>query len=258
MKTSYGVEIGPLGTFTLRVVEPVLSDGELVGYIEMGKEIEDALVLLEEKYSQNIAVVLKKEELERNSWEEGMKMLERDYDWNQLESNVFIYSSFDKLSKEVLTWIDLKEEDYDRKINIENFSFDKKEWRTFSFPFFDASSKEVGRFIAMIDLTDYMVYFQRIILLGTVFGLIIFLIMVIFIYIILRNTDESILKQQKVIRENIKRYNELALQSKTFIWEVDKDAKYTYVSENVKDVIGYTSKELINKKRSLIYILKKI
>ena len=36
---SSGIELGPLGTFTLRVVHPWFIDGILAGYIELGKEI---------------------------------------------------------------------------------------------------------------------------------------------------------------------------------------------------------------------------
>lgn len=43
-KIASGIEIGPLGTFTLRVVQPVFDGGTLIGYLELGKEIEDIIV----------------------------------------------------------------------------------------------------------------------------------------------------------------------------------------------------------------------
>ena len=36
-KTASGIELGPLGTFTLRVVRPVYDGGALVGYLELGQ-----------------------------------------------------------------------------------------------------------------------------------------------------------------------------------------------------------------------------
>jgi sensor histidine kinase regulating citrate/malate metabolism len=38
-KSASGIEMGPLGTLTLRVVLPVFEDGILIGYMELGKEI---------------------------------------------------------------------------------------------------------------------------------------------------------------------------------------------------------------------------
>jgi PAS domain S-box-containing protein len=32
-----------------------------------------------------------------------------------------------------------------------------------------------------------------------------------------------------------------------WIWEVDKNGKYTYVSDTVKNILGYSSEELIGK-----------
>ncbi len=53
---------------------------------------------------------------------------------------------------------------------------------------------------------------------------------------------------EDLLEEKEKLYEELAKQSRTFIWEVDKKGNYLYVSENVKDVIGYKAEELVNKK----------
>ena len=38
-----GIELGPLGTFTIRVVQPVFDGQNLIGYLELGMEIEDLL-----------------------------------------------------------------------------------------------------------------------------------------------------------------------------------------------------------------------
>ena len=91
--TSYNVcytkllRIGPLGTFTLRVIQPVFEGNELVGYVELGKEIEDVLQSLHQKSGKEIAVVIRKEYLSRPAWEEGMKMLGRKGDWGQLDDD---------------------------------------------------------------------------------------------------------------------------------------------------------------------------
>ena len=43
-----GIELGPLGTFTLRVVHPWYIDGVLAGYIELGKEIQNIAPLIKQ------------------------------------------------------------------------------------------------------------------------------------------------------------------------------------------------------------------
>ena len=59
------------------------------------------------------------------------------------------------------------------------------------------------------------------------------------------------ISQEKIISEKIKesedRYSSLSKQSRSFVWEVDSRARYVYVSDNVKDVIGYSVPEIIGK-----------
>ena len=52
-KDSWGIELGPLGMFTLRYVYPWQIDGKLAGYIELG---EDHLVLLQKILCQSFRV----------------------------------------------------------------------------------------------------------------------------------------------------------------------------------------------------------
>lgn len=62
---------------------------------------------------------------------------------------------------------------------------------------------------------------------------------------------ESILmryRMEKKMKDSEERYKELAMQSRTFIWEVDKNAKYVYVSDNIKEIFGYKPEEVIGKK----------
>jgi PAS domain S-box-containing protein len=57
--------------------------------------------------------------------------------------------------------------------------------------------------------------------------------------------------ERKEIENQLKvsfdRYNDLAVQSKTVSWEVNKDGLYTFISSNVKDVWGYSPEEIVNK-----------
>lgn len=53
---------------------------------------------------------------------------------------------------------------------------------------------------------------------------------------------------EKYLEESEKRYRELAKLSQTMVWEVDKDGRYTYVNEAVKELLGYSPEELVGKK----------
>ncbi|MFP4384354.1 MAG: cache domain-containing protein [Spirochaetia bacterium] len=56
----WGIELGPLGTFTLRYVKPVYFGDQLAGYLELGKEIEEILSAAAASDPLSLAVVIEK------------------------------------------------------------------------------------------------------------------------------------------------------------------------------------------------------
>ena len=78
-----GVELGPLGTLTLRAVMPLRENGRTIGYIELGEETLEVVQHLSREFNDDAYVLLHKENLSRQSWEEGMRMLGRGYEWDR-------------------------------------------------------------------------------------------------------------------------------------------------------------------------------
>ena len=88
-----GIELGPLGTFTLRSVLPVVHDGKLLGYIELGQEIDKLIRDTRSMFHVELFMLVGKQYLVQSEWEVGMKMLGRAHDWNTLSSSVLISQS---------------------------------------------------------------------------------------------------------------------------------------------------------------------
>jgi PAS domain S-box-containing protein len=231
-----GLEIGPLGTFTLRVVNPIFLEEEIVGYVEVGKEIEDVMDTVYRDTNNPLILILNKDSLRRESWESGMAMLGREANWDKYEEKVVIYKSID-FPQDLL----LVEKEGTLKFN-------NREWVSRSFPKFDASGKVVGDMFILSDISNPMGVLLRTMSIGGAISVILIVIMSYIAYIILHRTDLLIEKQKEGIKEALDRFSKLSEKSKTFLWEVDEKGKYKYVSENVKDVIGYSAEELINKK----------
>ena len=81
---SYGVELGPLGTFTLRMVTPwFAADGQLLGFVELGMEIDHVLRKVQHIGDAKTYVLIDKQFLDRKEWEAGMRALGRLPDWEQ-------------------------------------------------------------------------------------------------------------------------------------------------------------------------------
>ncbi|MEK7995394.1 MAG: diguanylate cyclase [Planctomycetota bacterium] len=89
-KNVHGVEMGPIGTFTLRVVSPLFDErsGRLLGFVELGMETPELVERLRKSLGAHAFVLIKKKFLDRKGWEEGMHAMGRAPDWDRFADYV--------------------------------------------------------------------------------------------------------------------------------------------------------------------------
>jgi ABC-type multidrug transport system fused ATPase/permease subunit len=192
-----GIELGPLGTFTLRVVHPVFRNGRLLGYIELGKEIEDILTERHRQSGTQVAMTIHKKYLERDTWEIGMRMLGRDADWNRLPDSVVIFSSLGRLPEEFLSVAALRETERGHVDQIEkDIHYLGKLWRVSMSPFKDVAGTAVGDLLIMKDISAERARFMRQLVLSGIAGAILLCSFLSFLFILLYRTDRGIRAQQ--------------------------------------------------------------
>ena len=63
----------------------------------------------------------------------------------------------------------------------------------------------------------------------------------------LKKENEILRQQQEILQENADRFNDIAENALEWIWEVDKEGKYTYSSPVVKAILGYEPEEVLGK-----------
>ena len=244
-KTASGIELGPLGTFTLRVVQPVFDGDALIGYLELGKEIEDILAAIHDRHGFELAVAIRKNVLKRETWEAGMKMLGREADWDRFPEDVLIYSSLPHFPAEAGRFVDESGHvDYDLTAET---SFNGKTWRVMVAPLTDVSGAEVGDLLILDDTSEAVARFNR--LLTVAFGAALVLLSALlgFLYVLLRRTDRGIRLQQVELRESEEKFRGLVESSSDWIWEVDAEGVYVYASPQVEGMLGYKPEEIVGK-----------
>jgi signal transduction histidine kinase len=152
-----GLELGKVGTFTLRVVYPWKINNELIGYIELGQEIDSLLRELATITEINFLVFIDKSYLDRAAWEEGMRLLGRWADWDLFPGKVLIDQTVAMPASAVAKLIaaDSVHEKYGSTVEA-----DGRSYRAGSFPLVDAAKRTVGEFVMLQDMTDQIRSFK--------------------------------------------------------------------------------------------------
>ncbi|MEI6033800.1 MAG: ATP-binding protein [Verrucomicrobiae bacterium] len=205
-KAASGMELGPLGTFTLRMVQPVFDGGALVGYVELGKEAKDVLNTLGLQDGNEVVMLIGKEHLNRQAWEEGARMFGRSGDWDRLPRSVVAFSSLGGLPEAFIPQTDLAKPTREIKLN-------GKDWRISAEPLREVSGKEVGDLLILRDISTETAAFNRERILSVMVEAALLSLFLGFIYILLRRADLRIMAQQDRLEEASSLANELAVQA---------------------------------------------
>lgn len=86
----------------MRLVVPWRVDGEIIGYIELGQEIADAIGDLTEALPTEVAIAIRKDLLDREQWRTGMSRLGRNVDWDLAEDHVLVNMNANRFPPEAL------------------------------------------------------------------------------------------------------------------------------------------------------------
>jgi signal transduction histidine kinase len=86
----HGLELGPLGTLTLRLVMPWQRGDEILGYLEIGEEIEHLVVEIRDSLSVDLLVLVDKRYLPQQQWQRGLELLKRQGNWGRFGSHVAV------------------------------------------------------------------------------------------------------------------------------------------------------------------------
>ncbi len=149
---AYGVELGPLGTLTLRLVQPWRVDGKLIGFIELGKEIDKITPILKHILNLQLVFTVDKKFLNHQLWEEGEKMLDKNGDWDSFSDFVVVSSTFRQLPPALGQQISDHFASHDK--NLFNAALDHRVYRGGAIPLIDAAGNEVGEIFAFADYSS--------------------------------------------------------------------------------------------------------
>jgi len=151
----HGVELGPLGNFTLRAVAPWRHEGKLLGYVELGEEVGTILEDLSALSGLSLFVVLNKRFLDREAWESGLRMLRRTPEWDRFPHWVLAAGSGAELPIPLSPLLERITPESGPDALLELRTGGRHLWAG-SIPLRDAGDRTVGHLLTARDMTPRM------------------------------------------------------------------------------------------------------
>jgi PAS domain S-box-containing protein len=150
-KPSRGLDLGTYGTLTLRVVHPWVVAGQLIGYLELGEEIDHLLPRIGNLADVQLLITVNKASLDKASWEAGMKMLKRPAAWDRYRTFVIVDSTMSQDSESLDALLSIPHSEHNNRIYPATVA--GRAYRGGLLPLVDASGRDVGELVALVDVT---------------------------------------------------------------------------------------------------------
>jgi len=245
-KTSCGIELGPLGTFTLRVVAPWYEEDRLIGYVEFGEEIEHITQKLHDILKVELYVVIQKKFLTRKTWEAGMRMLGRKAAWDRFPAVVMIDRTAEVFPEDLIKFLN-ETHRTSMKTDIE-ISLNDRRYRTIFLQLKDAGDRGVGDMVIMFDVTDMASDFHTTIFHVGAICLAVGGILFVLFYIFLSQIERQIVKSSEALQESEEKYRLLLNNLPSVVYKGYKDWTVEFIDRKLELLTGYDVDEFNSKK----------
>ena len=199
--TFSGVELGPLGTFTLRLVTPwYTADAQhrLIGYVELGMEIDHVLKTVQAFAGAPVFVLISKQYLKRDDWEGGMHMLGRKPEWNRFPDAVLSVQGMQAMPTALATRL---AKGLPAVASVVEITQARASYRAAFLPLVDVGGHDVGRMVTLIDVSAHVGASRRMLYLGDGIGALISGLLLAFFYWLVGRVGRRIEQHERELKE---------------------------------------------------------
>lgn len=281
-----GIELGKTA-YALRVVIPYYNNGKLIGYVELGEEIEHFLKILKGETANEFSIIADKKFLSRGDWASVRQVAGLRDNWDDIAEHVVVADTAEsELTAECFTEknLELVEKGDD---SLQQIQDGNKIYKCVGFGLADAKGQHNGSILALIDVTTHVGVVNKANQLNAVFSFIVLVITVIFSILLssllsypikkLTQVSQSIAQGNLNARVDIKSKDEIGVLAQNFnqmadtllesqklpknilrsmkdsLFVVDTKGNITEVNNAALQVLGYKKEELVGRPISAVF-----
>ena len=101
-RLSQGIELSGMGALTIRVVRPWFHEGQIIGYLELGKEVRKVTPRVRQILDLEMAVFVQKRFLSREEWLQGQQVFGYEGTWDRFHEYVMVEGQLHEIHEGML------------------------------------------------------------------------------------------------------------------------------------------------------------
>ena len=201
-KFAYGLELGKFGMLSYRGVLPWKVEDKLIGYIELGIEVDYVLKQLQSIVKKDFLITLNKDQLDREWWQLGREHSGRSHNWDLFSDQVLAYQTlpdFSNMGKIKLLSVKrlAAEEEYS------DIVINQQVYRIKGFPLFDFSDQLIGGFYVLHNITQQTTSFRAFIVPIILVSASLCLVLFFFAYNVLGRMDRRLADTRQHLNDEV-------------------------------------------------------
>ncbi|MCE1226760.1 MAG: ATP-binding protein [Geobacteraceae bacterium] len=242
---AHGLELGPFGTLTLRLVIPWRHQTDQLGFIELGIEVNDTLNDLSILNNIDYLLVINKALLDKNAIPVGYSWVGKHINWDQFPDKIVIAQSLEQIPPLLHHLLSQKDSDLFRDKEWQTAALGSKHFAFRTFSFKESSGREIGNFILLYDITLQTSKFQRFIALTVLISGFLCLVLFIFTWRVLGQVDQTIETTQQKLSDEITKVSEANDLLESEIAERQKaEEALIHLNANLEDRVAERTRHL--------------
>ncbi len=247
-RSSTGLELGMTATYTLRHVMPWVVNGEVIGYLEMGMEVEWFARQIKSMLGIEVLTAVHKRYTNENAFAIGKKALGLSGNWGDYDKIALLGQTVPTLPAGLIpAWEAVAEGSPDE---IRAFGDGEHRWLGRILPLNDMQGRPVMSMALLADVTLTQAHRDRQLIVTGIACVALAALLFIALSRRIRAIEGRLKAAHETLEADEQRFQDIfSMASDWWFWETDAELRFTYLSPNAAVLLGFSTDHLIGQSR---------
>ncbi|RKT59311.1 PAS domain S-box-containing protein [Azonexus fungiphilus] len=247
-KPANALELGARATYTLRHIQPWIDDGQLIGYIELGVDVERFSGEIEKALAVDVIAAIDKRHIDEQAFNTGKQLLDFSGEWNEEPNIAILYRRRPGLPAALSErWNAQPAGDPETVFAFEDSG---RIWSATLLPLPDIDHRAIASLAVLREVTAERTDGRHKSLLAFAAASTLALLLGLALSRRTRAIEQRLQAAHGSLEENEQRFRDIfSTSSDWWFWETDSALRFTFFSDNAASLLGVEPGEFLGKSR---------